>query len=57
MTEQTTAAILYNRQLPTSGETEAGDGGINAFNLMFVVGFALLISVLARWLANRGRRK
>ena len=59
-TEQTIATAiapprLSNRTLPGSGENDSGS--LDSLNLIFVVGMALLITVLARYLSTRGRRK
>jgi hypothetical protein len=50
-----TAVPPRDRTLP-GGPPPAGDGEINPLNLMFVVGLAVLITVLARILARRGRK-
>ncbi|MDL2293087.1 hypothetical protein LJC60_00485 [Ruminococcaceae bacterium OttesenSCG-928-D13] len=59
MPDDLLVAILQNRPLPGSDGSmpTTGDGQLDSFNLIFIVGFAVLITVLARWLSTRGRRK
>lgn len=55
MATLTEAMMFLDRTLPgTSGAQESG--GIGSFNLIFIVGFAILITVLARYLSTRGRK-
>lgn len=49
-------ATVYDRTLPTSGSEAAGSSQMDALNLLFIVGFAILISVLARYLSTRRKR-
>ncbi len=49
-------AALADRTLP-GGAATGGQEPLNALNLIFIVGFCVLITVLARWLSGRGRRK
>jgi hypothetical protein len=52
---QNAHTIYMDRVLP---DGDAGSGGqMDSLNLIFIVGFALLISVLARYLARRGGRR
>lgn len=48
-------APLFNRTLP--GAQSGEDAPIDSLNLLFIVGFAVLITVLARYLSTKGRRK
>lgn len=59
MTEyQCHAAVLHDRTIPDSdAQGNAGGGQMDAFNILFIVGFALLITVLARYLARRANRR
>lgn len=51
-------APMADRVLPDpSASAPAAESEISNFNLIFIVGFAILISVLARALARRGGRK
>lgn len=45
--------VLPGRPTPGTG----AEGQLDSLNLMFIVGFAILISVLARFLARRGGRR
>lgn len=47
----------YNRVLPSADSTPEAGGELDSFNLIFIVGFAILITVLARYLSTRNRRK
>lgn len=47
---------LYNRTLP-GNEQEEASGTMDSLNLILVVGLAVVITVLARYLSTRGRRK
>lgn len=50
--------VRADRVLPDPSSTGVrSDGEITNFNLFFIVGFALLITVLARFLSTRGRKK
>ncbi len=51
----TGVASLLDRTLPASGASEAATGGYDMFNIVFIVGFALLITTLARYFARRPR--
>lgn len=48
---------LYNRTLPSSGGESAESETMDSLNLIFIVGLAVVITVLARYLSTRGRRK
>lgn len=50
------ALPLWDRTIPTSEAPQTG-GDTNVFNLMLIVGLALVITVLARFFANRANRK
>lgn len=49
-----TGEILLDRTVPESGAETPGE--INSLNLIFIVGFALLIAFLAQWISRRGGR-
>ena len=49
-------AVVYDRVLPGASQP-TGSGDVNTLNLMFIVGMAVLISVLARYLSRRGGGK
>lgn len=46
-----------NRTLPSSEGEGGGSGSVNSLNLIFIVGLAVVITFLARYLSGRGRRK
>lgn len=47
---------LFNRTLPNGGESGESET-MDSLNLIFIVGLAVVITVLARYLSTRGRRK
>ncbi len=47
--------LFIDRVVPESGADTVET--VNPINLIFVVGFALLISLLARYISRRGRRR
>lgn len=44
-------SVLPNRTLPSAG---GGNGELDSLNLLLIVGLAIFISMLARYLAGRG---
>lgn len=48
--------LLLDRVLPTDG-AETPQDGVSALTLMIIVGLALVITFLARYLATRNNRK